>query len=148
MIMRIPIRSLLLFLCCLFARAAFAEQVVFSEIMYQPAAGKPEFIEVWNITNTPLDMAKWRFSDGVNLTFADFNAGSAQAHFLKQNERIIVSAASDAATRAAYPSIPAPVQIFGPRDALTSLDNGGERVTLKDVNGVIVCTVNYGDQGR
>ena len=27
------------------------------KIMYQPPAGKPEFIEVWNITSTPLDMA-------------------------------------------------------------------------------------------
>ena len=96
MIMRISVRSLLLFLCCVLTRAAWAEQVVFSEIMYQPPVGKPEFIEVWNITNTPLDMAKWRFSDGVNFTFPDFNAGSAQAHFLKPMERILVSAVSDA----------------------------------------------------
>ena len=63
-------------------------------------------------------------------------------------ERIVVSAASDAATRAAYPAIPAGVRIFGPWDALTSLDNGGERLTLKDANGVVVCSVNYGDEGR
>ena len=146
--MRTLFRLFLLFLGCWLTRAAFAEQVVFSEIMYQPPAGKPEFVEVWNITNTPLDMAQWRFSDGVDFTFPDFNAGSSQAHFLKPMERILVSAADDAATRAAYPSIPGTVRIFGPWDALTSLDNGGECVTLKDGNGVIVCTVNYGDEGR
>ncbi len=142
------LRSFLFFLSLSLTRIAAAEQVVFSEIMYQPPVGKPEFVEVWNITNTPLDMAKWRFSDGVNFTFPDFNAGSAQAHFLKPMERIIVSAASDAVTRAAYPSIPVNVRIFGPWDGLASLDNGGERVTLKDKNDVIVCTVKYADSGR
>ena len=116
--------------------------------MYQPPTGKPEFIEVWNITNTPLDTANWRFNDGITFTFPDFVAGSPQAHFLKPMERIIVSAASDAATRAAYPSIPAGVRIFGPWDALASLDNGGERVTLTDKNGVVIATVNYGDEGH
>ena len=77
-----------------FLQPARAEQVVFSEIMYQPPAAKPEFIEVWNITNTPLDTAGWRFSDGIEFTFPNFNAASAQAHFLKPMERIIVSAAS------------------------------------------------------
>lgn len=141
--------------CALFAllslcsiQSARAEQVVFSEIMYQPPAGKPEFIEVWNITNTPLDLASWRFTDGIDFTFPPFNAASTQAHFLKPLERIIVSSATDAVTRAAYPSIPSTVRIFGPWDSLTSLDNGGERVTLKDKNGVIITTVSYGDEGR
>ena len=136
------------FCALVFLQTVRAEQVVFSEIMYQPPAGKPEFIEVWNITNTPLDTASWRFSDGIDFTFAGFNAASTQAHILKPMERIIVSAASEAATRAAYPSIPAAVRILGPWVALTSLDNGGERVTLKDKNGVIVTTVTYGDEGR
>ena len=125
---------------------AHAEQVVFSEIMYNPPAGKPEFIEIWNITNTPLDMAKWRLSEGVAFTFPDFNSASSQAHFLKPMERIVVSAASAATTRTAYPTIPANVRVFGPWDG--ALDNGGERVTLQDKNNVIVCTVNYGDMGH
>ncbi len=144
----IQTRPLLLVLVVIFTRIAAAEQVVFSEIMYQPPVGKPEFVEVWNIANTPLDTAKWRLSDGVEFTFPDFNPASLQAHILKPQERIILSAASDAATRAAYPAIPATVRIFGPWDPLTTLDNGGETVTLQDKNGVIVCTVSYGDEGR
>jgi hypothetical protein len=52
----LPLRSL-----AFVTLTARAEQVVFSEIMYNPPAGKPEFVEIWNITNTPLDMAKWHF---------------------------------------------------------------------------------------
>ena len=75
------IRRLFAYCCFALLQTARGEQVVFSEIMYQPAAGKPEFIEVWNITNTPLDMANWRFNDGIGFTFPDFNPGSSQAHF-------------------------------------------------------------------
>ncbi len=119
---------------------------MFSEINYHPAGAEPEFIEVWNITMTPLDMAKWAFTNGVAFTLPDFNSGAAQAHFLKAGERIVVSAADEATTRAAYPAIPAAVRVFGPWTG--ALANDGERITLEDKNGVPVCTVNYGDRGR
>ena len=42
---------------CTLASTTSAEQVVISEIMYNPADDKPEFIEVQNLTVTPLDLA-------------------------------------------------------------------------------------------
>src|SRR5688500_17183685 len=125
---------------------ARAEQVVFSEVMYQPSATKPEFIEIWNITNTPLDMANWRFTRGIAFEFPSFAAATAQAVFLKAQERIIVSSADEATTRAAYTTIPANVRVFGPWTGV--LDNGGEAVTLSDKNGVGLCTLTYQDGGR
>ena len=142
--LRTLLSTLVVALLSVFARA---EQVVFSEIMYQPLSGKPEFIEISNLTATPLDMANWKFSDGITYTFPDFNAGSPQAHILQPFERILVSASSSATTRTAYPSIPAGVRIFGPWTA-GSLANEGERVTLNDKNDVILCTVEYSDSGR
>lgn len=135
--------SALLF-CALTFAAARAEQVVFSEIMYHPAGVKPEFIEVFNMSMTPLDMAKWKFTNGVSYEFPDFNAGALQEHFLKPLERIVVSAADAATTRAAY-GIAANVRVFGPWTG--ALDNNGERVTLSDKNGVIVASVRYGEGG-
>jgi hypothetical protein len=44
-----------------------AIQVVFSEVMYQPPANKPEFIEIWNITSAPLDTARWTFTNGITF---------------------------------------------------------------------------------
>ena len=131
--------------CALTLTAARAEQVLFTEIMYAPAGGKPEFIEVFNMSMTPLDMAKWKFSDGVVYEFPDFNPGAVQAHFLKPLERIVVSAADEATTRAAY-GIGATVRVFGPWTG--ALDNAGERVTLNDKNGVITASVSYGNGGR
>jgi hypothetical protein len=123
-----------------------AEQVVFSEVMYNPAGPKPEFIELWNISHTPLDMAQWRFSQGVDFTFPDFAAGSPQAHILQAQERIVVSALGEAATRAAYPSLPATVRVFGPWTG--ALANAGEEVVLEDKNGVLVCALDYRNGGN
>ncbi len=139
-------RAAALVLSLMLAASACSEQVVFSEVHYFPTGAKPEFIEIQNITMTPLDMAKWSFTNGVAFTFPDFSSGAPQAHFLKPKERIVVSAADEATTRAAYPAIPAAVRIFGPWVGV--LDNDGERISLDDKNGVPVCTVNYGDSGR
>jgi hypothetical protein len=135
-------------LFCFSVCSSEANQVVFSEVMYNPAGNKPEFIEVWNITNTPLDTAGWRFTNGVEFTFPEFSAANSQAHFLKPNERILISSADAGVLRSAYPSIPANVRIFGPWQASTTLDNAGETITLKDKNGVIMCELSYKDEGK
>jgi hypothetical protein len=142
------LRSILLafvIVCACLGRAS-AIQVVFSEVMYNPAPGKPEYVEVSNITITPLDMAKWSFVNGISFTFPDFVQATPQAHFLRAFERIIVSSADAATTRAAYPTIPANVRIFGPYAG--ALDNAGETVTLHDKNGVVLATLSYRDEGK
>jgi len=125
---------------------AAAYQVVFSEVMYRPKAGKPEFIELWNISHTPLDMAQWRFTRGIRYTFPDFAAGNPQAHFLQAQERVVVSAASEAETRAAYPGLPESVRVFGPWTG--ALANEGEEVVLEDKNGVVMVTLDYRNGGN
>ena len=59
---------------------ALAEQVIFTEIQYNAQSGQPEFIEVKNITGTPLDLGTWAFTDGINYTFPDFNPSDTDAH--------------------------------------------------------------------
>src|SRR5215204_6436108 len=133
-------------LILLLAVSASAEQVVFTEIMYNPPVGKPEYIEVQNITNTPLDIAGWQFSNGISFTFPSFNSGAPQAHFLLAMEPILLSSANPADTRAAYPGIPASTRIFGPWTG--ALANEGETVTIQDKNGVPACSVRYREGGR
>ncbi|MBN1508002.1 MAG: lamin tail domain-containing protein [Sedimentisphaerales bacterium] len=122
-----------------------AEQVVFSEIMYHPAGTLPEYIEVYNNTATPMDIAEWRVSDGVDHTFPSFSADAPEQTFLKPFERIVLSSVEEAALRAAY-NVPPTARVFGPWEG--NLKNGGERITLRDKNGTLVCTVEYNDRGR
>src|SRR5436190_21796207 len=130
--MRRTLASLALALSVL--ASSHAEQVVFTEVMYNPPPGKPEFVEILNLTSNRLDLSKWRLRDGVEYTFPAFAPGGS-AHFLLEYERIVVSAADPATTRAAYPEIPPTVRVFGPWSGTTSLDDRGERTFLGDAAG-------------
>jgi len=124
---------------------ARAEQVVFSEIMYHPPGTLPEYIEVCNNTATPFDIADWQLCDGVDYVFPPFAADALDRTFLKPFERIVLSGVDEATLRAAYNVAPA-VRVYGPWTG--NLKNGGERITLRDKNGTLVCTVEYNDRGR
>ncbi|MFO1501588.1 MAG: lamin tail domain-containing protein [Verrucomicrobiota bacterium] len=118
-----------------------AEQVVLSRLMPAPAQAKPEYIEFYNNTSNPFDIAKWRLSEGVTFEFAEFSPQQPAATFLHPFERIVLTGAAPAAARQAY-AIPETVRVFGPWDG--QLKDQGERVTLRDKNGGVVCTVKYG----
>ncbi len=143
-------RSLLqatgLFIFCLISRYASAEQVVISEIHYHPKGGKPEYLELQNLTSTVFDIAGWRFSDGVEYTFPAFNAANTGRTFLGRLERVLVAGVDEATLRAAYPSIPATVKIYGPWTG--ALNNAGETLRLDDKNGIRMAEVAYGNDGR
>jgi hypothetical protein len=122
-----------------------SEQVVFSEIMYHPAGTLPEYIEMYNNTATPLDIADWQLCDGVDYAFGPFSVEQPERTFLKPFERILLSPVDEATLRAAYNIAPA-IRVYGPWTG--NLKNGGERITLKDKNGALVCTVQYNDRGH
>jgi len=122
-----------------------SEQVVFSEIMYHPAGTLPEYIEVCNNTATVFDIAQWRTSDGVEYVFPAFSSVTPDQTFLKPFERILLSGVDEATLRASY-AVPTTTRVFGPWTG--NLKNSGERITLCDKNGVLVCTVEYNDRNQ
>jgi hypothetical protein len=148
--MKLPLPRCLMRVTALGAAASFtlaarAEQIVFAELMVHAPRGLPAWIEVWNQTATPFDIAKWRLTGSIDFAFPDFNATNASATFLRAFERIVISSASPEATRAAYTNLPANVRVFGPWAG--HLLPAGDRLTLKDKNGVTVCTVRWSDRG-
>lgn len=117
-----------------------AEQVVFSEIMYNPPVGGYEFVEVQNLTATPFDIAEWELRGGADFDFPEFTSGTET--FLKAFERIVICETDPTTFRAAY-GLPSAVRVFGPWAG--TLSNGGERITLKDKNEVVRCEMRYDD---
>lgn len=120
-----------------------AEQLVIREIMYHPPEGLHEFIEVENITRTVFDIANWKLRGGVDFDFPDFDSNDANGTFLRAKERMIICGTEPAAFREAN-GVSSSVKVFGPWTGL--LGNGGERITVKDKNGITVCTVRYNDR--
>jgi hypothetical protein len=105
-----------------------------SEIMYDPEGGSAyEFIELENTGPFTLGLNGLYFEDGITFVF-DPEAAIAPGAFL-----VLVADAPAFASR--YPE----VDIAGVYTG--NLDNGGEKVTLKDFSDATVLSVEYRDDG-
>jgi lamin tail-like protein len=101
--------------------------IVLSELMYFPAAGGDEFVEIRNISSSPVPLFDpahpangWKIS-GIGYTFPG-------GITLQPGQIVLLTPLTEAAWRAKY-ATPTAIQIFGPYAG--NLDNTGERVTLQ-----------------
>jgi hypothetical protein len=124
--------------------------VVISEIHYHPATNGDEFVELLNLTGSPVSLYHttfptnaWKLS-GVDFTFpTNLTLGA--------NGTLLIVATNPADFRAKY-SVPTNIQIFGPY--LGQLQDSGENVELQapdnpNTNGlpyVVLDAVRYNDQ--
>src|SRR5262249_19285278 len=120
--------------------SATGAMVALPEIVHRPPPGRPQYLVVENLTRTPLDLAEWKFIDGIRFVFPPFSTNDPAASFLKPLERIVVSAAGETPTRVAWPEL-AGWRVFGPWSG--RLRPAGERVTLADKNGVPLCSTRF-----
>jgi len=109
--------------------APLIPDVVISEIMYHPAEGDHEYIELYNRTGDVFPLCDpahpenpWALTDGVDFVFPP------DAH-VPANRCALVVEIDPATFRTRY-SIPASVPIYGPFQNGTELADEGERITL------------------
>jgi hypothetical protein len=102
--------------------------VVINEVMYHPATGGDEYVELKNLSNAAVNLYDpanpqntWKLTEGISFTFP---IGASIA----ANGYALIVKTSPAFFRAKY-NIPASVPIFGPY--LFALDNGSDTVELK-----------------
>jgi hypothetical protein len=114
-----------------FAVGPVAQSLRISEIMYHPLDPNTEFIELANIGAQTIDLHLVRFTAGVQFTFPSFELAPAKYVLIVQDK---------AAFEARYgPGLPIAGGYAG------SLDNGGERVELRDAAGQIIHSFQYKD---
>src|SRR5204862_2654069 len=108
--------------------APLAGAVAISEIMYHPAVGFDEFIELKNLTGAAVNLFDpanpqnaWKLTEGIDFTFP---AGAT----IPANGYALIVKTSPAFFRTKY-SIPAAVPIFGPYE--NSLNNDDETFELE-----------------
>ncbi|MBN1669821.1 MAG: lamin tail domain-containing protein [Kiritimatiellae bacterium] len=124
--------------------------IVINELMYHPAAGGDEFIELYNLSDSAVPLYdpaypanRWELDGAVWFTFPGGAELDARAYAL-------VVATDPATFRSTY-GIAADVAIFGPYSGV--LDNGGESVKLwrpdtpdeEGVPRILVDRVKYDD---
>ncbi|MDZ7333979.1 MAG: lamin tail domain-containing protein [candidate division KSB1 bacterium] len=111
-------------------------QIVINEIMYRPAGQQPEWFEIFNPTEQPINLKEWQFSDAnINQKFrlSDSNLSIASAGF--------VIVAESAILKQYYSKITSPVII--PTHGWPALNNNGDAVYLYDPIGTVVDQVSY-----
>ena len=109
-----------------------------TELMYNPAVGGYEFIELQNTSaSLTLDLAGVKFTQGVDFTFPS-GATLAPGAFL------VVVGTADLAGFRAYHGLGLEVAVFGPY--LGSLNNAGEQLVLRtSAGGSDIVNFSYAD---
>ncbi|MCX8155485.1 MAG: Ig-like domain-containing protein, partial [Verrucomicrobiae bacterium] len=115
--------------------ANFAGKVVFSEIMYNPASFRTneEWLEIRNLTPTPINITGWRLNRGVDFTFP-------QMTLPPYGYWVIASDTNR--FRQLYPNV---TNVLG--NWRGQLSNNGEDVELETAWGARVDLVSYASEG-
>ena len=114
---------------------AHAQKVLINEIMYHPASENPteEFVELFNSSSSAVNLAGWRFSNGVRFTFPNVTI---------QQGGYLVVAADSATFKNKHPAVS---NVVGGWDGI--LSNSRQDLDLDDARGERVDSVQYSDEG-
>jgi hypothetical protein len=109
--------------------------IIINEIMYNPPDGVEEYIELWNLTTTPVALNnplnstnRWRLNGGITFTFPADTTLEANGFALVVDFDPAASPAALATFRARYGVSP-DVPVFGPFAG--HLGNGGDSIELQ-----------------
>ncbi|MFC2083671.1 lamin tail domain-containing protein, partial [Bacteroidota bacterium] len=105
--------------------------IVFNELMYKPTNDEPEWLEIFNRTDSTMDLRNWSISDiNTNLIITTEN--------LKIKPKNYVVLSDDESIRNLY-SIESLLIITN----LPSLNNTGDKLKLLDQSGLIIDSIHY-----
>ena len=114
----------------LFSQAISQGQIIINEIYYNPPAQGiedglfREFIELHNPSRESVDLSGYFFDNGISYTFPD------NAHIFPGEHFVVVKDLGHSVWNNRL------FRILGPYDG--RLDNGGERITLRNAQGQII----------
>lgn len=107
------------------------DTLVINEIMFAPAGGEPEWVELYNTTLSEVHIRDWRIGDERSLVTIGVDSVVAPGGFLVLTKSRTV--------RDYHAVIPVPVVVI----SLPALNNSGDAVRLIDPRGTLVDSVWY-----
>lgn len=108
--------------------------VVVNEIMYRPADGAPEWIELYNQMGIDIDMSTWSLQGAVEYRFPEGTIIRAGSYLVVTSDPVALIAQSGYVT-----------PVLGPFEG--KLSNGGETIRLVTNSGRLLNRVEYGVDG-
>jgi len=128
-------------------QSRYEDQVlVINEIMYDPLKDENEWIEFYHRGSSPVDLARWKFSDrptasGSVNTFTI----TTQSRIIRPGEFVVVAAESTIVSR--FPQLTSPLQgmylFILNRTGGLSLGNDGDDIILRDITDSVIDSVRY-----
>jgi len=113
--------------------------IVINEIMFAPRTGGPEWIEVFNRSNSIVDLVGWTMEDADSTKPRCITSIST---FLEPNNYICI--VQDKSTFISFfPS--ASCLILEPRNGWPRLNNTGDTIILRDSTGAMIDALTYDD---
>lgn len=109
------------------------EAIKITELMFNPASGKAEFLEIQNTSSSAVDMSGVEFNDGITYLFPGSSTIAAGAYI------VLVRDVDQTQFVADYPAS----TVFGIYSG--NLDNGGERLAMEDPSNVTFYELTYSD---
>ncbi len=108
----------------------YGENLVINEIMYHPENDYPEFIEVMNFGDSPVNLSGFAFSEGIKYTFTNNEIIKPGAGVVLTNDNILFKKSYNFDALGQYEK---------------KLSNSGETLILKNGFNQLVDSVTYSD---
>lgn len=113
------------------------QSIVINEILYTPAGGEPEWIELYNKSEVEINLNGWSVSDIFTTpTTVTLN----QDYFFQPNSYLVISRSQDIYNFHRF--IPSDVIVL----SIPNLNNDEDGVVLKDDRGLAIDSVLYSNQ--
>jgi hypothetical protein len=109
--------------------------VLINEVMYNPDTGKPEWVELVNVSDDSLNIINWSISDVLSTPTKSFITND--NYFLQPNQYVVI--AKDTSFNSAYPGVTAKIFYanFG------SLGNTEDGIVIYDFRNGIIDSLFY-----
>ena len=115
-----------------------AGEVVINEIYYRPAAGEPEWIELYNVGPDSVSLAGWWLSDGTRRGTVQLRLDAARRLLAPGGYAVL----AETHEFSGFVQLP-PGCVLQPRNGFPSLNNTGDVVIIRDFAGTAVDSVRY-----
>jgi hypothetical protein len=105
--------------------------VVVNEIMYAPQNGEPEWVELYNKSDSTVNIKNWTITDENTITkiFNDNFYVPSKSYFVLSKDSIISN----------FYDISSPIVVLN----LPTLNNTGDNIVIADSLGIVMDSVNY-----
>jgi hypothetical protein len=119
--------------------------LVINEIMYDPLLGQNEWIEFFHRGSSPVDIARWKFSDRPTASGSNTFTITNGSVVIQPQQFVLVAADSTILSQFSYLASPIPgVHLFVMnRSNGFGLNNDGDDVILRDAMGRTIDSVSY-----